>query len=49
LIQQQLFTYSPLAAKYNIKVDVIFERGEVRDRAYIDILIDNKYAITIAG
>jgi phage baseplate assembly protein W len=49
LINQQLFTYSPLAAKYNIKVDVIFERGEVRDRAYIDILIDNKYAITVAG
>lgn len=49
LIQQQIITYAPLAMKYNVKVDVIFERGEVRDSAYIDILVDNKYTITVAG
>lgn len=49
LIEQQLFTYSPLAAKYNIKVDIVFERGEVRDSAYIDIIIDNKYMISVTG
>lgn len=49
LIQQQVLTYSPLATKYSVKVDVVFERGEVRDTAYIDILIDNKYMITVSG
>jgi hypothetical protein len=49
LIQQQVISYVPLAMKYNVKVDVVFERGEVADRAYIDILIDNKYMISVSG
>jgi len=49
LIQQQLLAYVPLAAKYNIKVDIIFQRGDVRDTAFIDIIIDNKYIISVSG
>ena len=49
LIQQQLIMYSPLALKYNVQANVSFKRGDVRDEAYIDIVIDNKYVVSITG
>jgi len=46
-IQAQMIAYCPLFSKYNVKVDVMFQRGEVRDSAFIDIIIDSKYMISI--
>lgn len=37
----QLYKFAPEAGDYNIKMEVNFTRGSVRDIAYIDILIDN--------
>lgn len=47
-ITQQLNEYCPLAEKYNIDVSIDFMKGEVRDIAFIDIMIDSKYAIKIS-
>ena len=46
-IEQQIVKYCPLSAKYSVKVDVSFVRGEVRDEAYIDITVDNTFVITV--
>jgi phage baseplate assembly protein W len=47
LIQDQIAIYCPLSRKYPVEVDVVFQRGEVRDVAYIDILVNNKYLISV--
>jgi phage baseplate assembly protein W len=46
-IQNQINSYCPLATKYRVGVDVKFFKGEVRDIAYIDIVIDSKYLVQI--
>jgi phage baseplate assembly protein W len=48
-INQQISRYCPLASKYQIEAKVSFVRGEVRDEAYIDIVIDSKYMVSITG
>jgi phage baseplate assembly protein W len=47
-ITDQINAYCPLANRYNVSVDVSFVKGEVRDIAFIDIMIDSKYAIKIS-
>lgn len=47
-ITDQINNYCPLANRYNVGVDVSFIKGEVRDIAFIDIMIDSKYAIKIS-
>jgi len=47
-ITDQINHYCPLATKYNIKTEVNFMKGEVRDIAYIDITIDSRYAIKVS-
>lgn len=47
LIENQIATYCPLSDKYSVEVDVTFQRGDVRDVAYVDILIDNKYLLSV--
>lgn len=46
-ITDQIFAYCPLATKYNVNVDVNFFKGEVRDIAFIDITVNNKYLIQV--
>lgn len=46
-IRNQLTAYCPLANKHNVKIDVTFEKGLVRDVGYIDIKIDNKYSVSV--
>lgn len=46
-ILQQIYTYCPDAEKYNVKVDVQFFRGTVRDICLIDIIIDDQKKIGI--
>ena len=46
-IDKQIARYCPLASKYMVDAKISFIRGEVRDEAYIDILIDSKYMISV--
>ena len=46
-ITDQINHYCPLATKYNLRTEVNFMKGEVRDIAFIYITIDSKYAIKI--
>lgn len=48
-ITEQMLAYCPLYNKYNVKIDVVFQRGEVRDSAFIDIIIDSKYMISLTA
>jgi len=33
--------------KYNVKTEISFLRGTVRDVAYIDITVDNSYLVQV--
>ena len=46
-IDRQLSIHCPLASKYRVEASISFVRGEVRDEAYIDITINNKYMVSI--
>ena len=46
-IEKQLQSYVPLSRKYTTSVDVKFFRGEVRDVCYVDITVNNEYAIQV--
>ena len=46
-IMEQLMSYCPLSNKYNVKVDVKFTRGLIRDAAQLEITIDNKKAVEV--
>lgn len=46
-IDKQIARYCPLASKYSVNAKISFVRGEVRDEAYIDIIIDSKYMISV--
>lgn len=48
-INKQIARYCPLAAKYQIVPTITFVRGEIRDEAYIDIVIDSKYMVSVTG
>ena len=47
VIEKQINVYCPLAQTHTVEVDVSFQRGEVRDIAYVDILINNKFLLTV--
>lgn len=47
VIDTQINNYCPLAAKYRVSSKVSFFKGEVRDIAYVDIVIDSKYLVQI--
>jgi len=46
-INDQLLRYCPLSNKYNVRVDVEFYRGKVRDAAELSIIIDNRKSISL--
>tara|TARA_A100001037_G_C15153237_1_gene641153 strand:+ start:9669 stop:10025 length:357 start_codon:yes stop_codon:yes gene_type:complete len=47
VVQDQIESFCPLAEKYNVEVDVIFSRGEVRDIAQLNITVDTKYLVGV--
>jgi hypothetical protein len=49
LVTDQIMDYCPLAKKYTVEVDVNFQKGDVRDVAFIDILIENKYLLSVTA
>lgn len=46
-INDQLLRYCPLSNKYNVKVDVKFYRGKIRDAAELSIVIDGRNAVSL--
>ena len=42
----QIFSYCPLALTYSVEVDIQFFRGEYRDVAVLDIIVDGRKAIS---
>ncbi len=46
-VNEQLEIYCPLAEKYNVEVDVSFTRGEIRDIAQINIIVDTQYMVGV--
>lgn len=46
-IEDQIERYCPLASKYNTKVEIEFTRGEVRDIAQLNIIVDTKYLVGV--
>tara|TARA_B100000900_G_C20598020_1_gene724245 strand:- start:60 stop:416 length:357 start_codon:yes stop_codon:yes gene_type:complete len=46
-INHQLEDYCPLADKYNVQVSVEFTKGEIRDVAMLNIVIDSKYTVGV--
>lgn len=47
VIDEQVDRYIPLAKKYKLETTVQFYRGNVRDIAKIDIIIDSKYQVGV--
>lgn len=48
-INRQISKHCPLSSKYNVKTEIVFVRGEIRDEAYIDITIDNTFVVSVAA
>jgi len=46
-INDQLLRYCPLSNKYDVKVDVQFYRGKVRDAAELSVLINGKNRVSV--
>ena len=46
-INTQLEDYCPLADKYDVQVKVEFTKGEIRDVAMLNILIDSQYQVGV--
>ena len=46
-VNNQLEDYCPLADKFDVKVDVQFTRGQVRDIAMLNITIDAQYLVEV--
>lgn len=46
-VNHQLEDYCPLADKYDVAVDVQFTRGQVRDVAMLNIIIDSQYLVEV--
>ena len=47
VIDDQVDKYIPLARKYKLQTTVEFYKGNVRDIAKIDIIIDSKYQVGV--
>lgn len=47
IINEQMDMYIPLAEKFDTKVDITFQRGEIRDVANINIIIDSQYLVGV--
>jgi len=47
LINEQMDMYIPLAEKFDTRVDVTFQRGQIRDIANINITIDAQYLVVV--
>jgi phage baseplate assembly protein W len=47
-IETQIDKYCPLSTKYDVKTDIVFVRGEIRDEAYIDITVDNTFVLSVS-
>jgi phage baseplate assembly protein W len=47
LINQQLEMYIPLSEKYDTDVNITFQRGEIRDVANLNIIIDGQYLVGV--
>ncbi len=46
-IKDAIYQYCPDAAKYNVEVEVEFYKGDVRDAALIDIIINDEKMLGI--
>jgi phage baseplate assembly protein W len=46
-IRDQLNYYVPLAQKYNTQITVQFYKGNVRDIAQIDVILDSRYQVGV--
>ena len=46
-INDQLLRYCPLSNKYDVKVDVEFSRGKIRDAAQLSIIIDGRDVVSL--
>lgn len=46
-IMEQIYSYCPLAPKYNVNVDVSFAIDGTRDIAFIDIYLNDKRAMGV--
>jgi phage baseplate assembly protein W len=47
VVREQLDSYVPLAQKYNTRITVQFYKGNVRDIAQIDVILDSKYQVGV--
>jgi phage baseplate assembly protein W len=47
LINHQLEMYIPLSEKYDTDVNITFQRGEIRDVANLNIIIDGQYLVGV--
>ena len=47
LVKEQIDMYIPLAQKYDTRVDITFQRGEIRDIANLNVIIDSQYLVGV--
>lgn len=47
IVNEQMDMFIPLAEKYDTKVDVTFQRGQIRDIANLNIIIDSQYLVGV--
>jgi phage baseplate assembly protein W len=46
-INDQLMRYCPLSNKYNVRVEVEFYRGKIRDAAELSVIIDGRNRVSV--